>query len=232
MARDAIAMVAFLVVISPLGGCSGGSRPDGPPAGPTPGVEVRTSFTASAGVLTVDYSVTNTDSVPLVVFSGVPPQETTSDHPDIDPNAVYVTPGEGTADISKRLFEVPEGIDPAAPFTMRGTVVAPGGQYAEHVVIALPLRFRAPYSGAGGSEPTLGPVRRVRFCVGVARQDRVAPIPTSASQDSDASDDPGVTGPPSATGQSSAPGASLPVFAHLNADAVQRVTCSEPHGLP
>jgi len=182
---------------------------DNPAAQPQLRLGLRVSFHQGAGSLTIDYRVVDNDSVPVVVFTGVPAKETVS-APRPDPNAVYVAPAGGSVEIAKRLFAVPAGVDPVAQFLLRGVNLAPGEGAAERVVVALPLRLRVPYAGAMPKPPKLPDrVGRVMFCVGAARQDRLRPVPPD-SADTDPH----------------------PIFAHAGGvEEVQHVSCSAPYDL-
>lgn len=141
-----------------------------------------------------------------MVFSGIP-QRDTHENPEVDANAAYVTGrDDGTVEIAKRVFAPPEGVGLAVDFVVRGTVLAPRRSLIEIVHVPLPLRPRHPYD-ANASLPD--PVERAVFCVGVAKQSAVPPLPT-ASGDTDG----------------------RPSYPHRESIAdVQRVVCGEPTDL-
>jgi hypothetical protein len=211
-----VTMLTFLAALLPA--CTHRTRP---PAAPALRVALEASFERLGAALTVDYTVVNDEPVPVVVFNGVPGKETTSS-PRPDPDAVYVTAGDdGTVELAKRLFPVPAGVDPAAHFLLRGTVLAPGARLSERVTVPLPLRPRVPYGGAMSKPPSLpDPVRRVRFCVGSAHPDALHPVPDSPI-------------PSNSPVPSSSAGADpRPIYAHAaGVDAVQHLACSSSYDL-
>jgi hypothetical protein len=203
-----VLVLAFLVSL--LTGCTRGAPAPTPPA-PGPRVSLQATFEHTGNALVVDYQFANDGSVPVVVFNGVPTKETTST-PKTDPNAVYVTASaDGTVDLAKRLFPVPAGVDPAARFLMRGSIVAAGARLHERVIVPLPPLARQPYAGASGPRGAAlpSPVRRVRFCLGTARQDAVRPVPSSSGDPDPA-----------------------PIYPHAaGVEAYQSVVCSPPYDL-
>jgi hypothetical protein len=201
----------FALLASVLAACTRGGAPSPPPPPSAPALRmtVQTTFARMGSALVIDYQVANDDTVPIVVFNGVPAKDTVS-APKSDPNAVYVTASSGgTVDLAKRLFPVPSGVDPAARFLMRGTLVEPGARFAERVIVALPPRARVPYVDAAAAPALPDPVRRVRFCLGGARQSAVRPVPPD-SGDADPH----------------------PIYPHAaGVDAYQSVVCSAPYDL-
>jgi hypothetical protein len=204
--RRTLAGAGLAVLAAVLGACDTNTEP----AVPRPSITLSATFDATPDSLTIDYRVVNADEVPVVVFTGVPVTETVA-RPEVDPNAVYVTAAGDDVELSKRLFSVPAGVDPAAYFTIRGVVLAPGAAFTEQVVVPLPLQPRRPYGGA--IDPPLAlpaDVRTVRFCVGAAREDQVFAVPADTVDPDPA-----------------------PVYPHgHDADKVQTLACSDPYSLP
>jgi hypothetical protein len=179
MARRLLAALAAAALL--VWGAAGCDRSkEGGDTVAKPSVTLTATFAVSASALTIDYRVVSTDRAAVVLFTGVPKKETTQ-RPTADPDAVYVTASGDTVELSKRLFAPPAGVDVAAYFTLRGTVLAPGATFTERVTVALPLQARRPYAGAMKPSPALpAEVRKVRFCVGAALQDKVAPVPAAS----------------------------------------------------
>jgi hypothetical protein len=211
MSRVSATAAAGAAAVLVMLGAAGCDRSEGEPEESVakPSVALTATFAASASALTIDYRVVSTDRAAVVLFTGVPKTDTPQ-HPKSDPDAVYVTASGDTVELSKRLFAPPDGVDVNAYFTLRGTVLAPGATFTEHITVPLPLHARRPYFSAMDPPPTLpAEVRTVRFCVGAALQDKVHPVPAESGPDGG------------------------PVYAHNPIyEKAQRVVCSAVYQLP
>lgn len=186
---------------------SGCTDPPGEPGVKRPDATFQATVSRQADGLRISYRLRNTGSVPLIVYNGVPrtdsPEKITP-----APEAVYVTARtDGTVELAKRTFPVPEGVNPYARLLVGGTIVPPGDDLSETFTVPLPLIARRPYQEAMSTPPRLpDPVRRVVFCLGATRQDA---FPTRWA--------------------SGAPGAGDgPVFLH---PSPQHLFCSDPFDL-
>jgi hypothetical protein len=163
-------VIGILLATGALAACQTSEAPTGPTgpgptAGPTvgPGLSFSAEVTAAGGQLRVGYRLRNDAAAPVVALNGVPASDTIDD-PPVDPNAVYATVrADGVVEIAKRAFAPPPGVNPAAPYQLAGTVVAPGAELTEELTVALPLHGRSPY----GDDRLPEPVTRVVFCLGV-----------------------------------------------------------------
>ncbi|MQA25224.1 MAG: hypothetical protein GEU94_07095 [Micromonosporaceae bacterium] len=137
-----------------------------------PKAQFHAAITEQPDGLRIQYKLVNTGKAPLIAYNGVPPKD--SPNPQApDPEAVYVTArADGTVELARRTFSVPEGVDPYAQMLIGGTILAPREDLAEEFTVQLPLVARRPYQGAMSKPPRLpAPVSRVVFCLGAARQD-------------------------------------------------------------
>lgn len=165
--------------------------------------------------LRITYELRNRGATPVLVFDGVPE----ADGPGkqrVDPQAVYVTArGGDTVEVAKRVFAVPDGLNPEAYARLRATVLPAGDAVAEQLTVPLPPRARHPYR----DDDLPGRVTQVVFCVGAA--------PAAAvTQKRPATESTGAA--PSAT----ANGGERYWVSHERANAdVQHLFCSEPHRL-
>jgi hypothetical protein len=135
-----------------------------------------------------------------------------------DPDAVYVTAAANdTVQIAKRVFDTPDGVDLDARGVIRGEIVPPGGETGERVRVPLPLVANHPYGpGQAGALPD--PVRRVVFCLGVARQSEFPErLRTGVAA-------PGASAPPGGSAQAGRYG----YFTH---PSPQHLLCSRPYDL-
>ncbi len=199
--------VAALIAMLALTGCTDRGNPPGEPRVTRPNATFQATVIRQADGLRISYRLRNTGSVPLIAYNGVPrtdaPEKITP-----APEAVYVTArADGTVELAKRTFPVPEGVNPYARLLVGGTAVAPGEELSETFTVPLPLIARRPYQEAMSTPPRLpDPVRRVVFCLGATRQDA---FPKRWA--------------------SGAPGAGDgPVFLH---PSPQHLYCSDPFGL-
>jgi hypothetical protein len=122
--------------------------------------------------LLIRYKITNRGSKPYLVFNRLPGQ---LDSTDVTPdqNAVYVEPQQdGTVDISKRAYPLPDGPTVNTPYIPGASELLPGATMSEQMEVKLPLRRRRPYMSVVPAPEMPSPIRTVRFCVGVAQADR------------------------------------------------------------
>jgi hypothetical protein len=204
------AVVWILLATGTLAACQTSQPPAGPlPTGPAtgstfgPGLSFSAEVSAPAGRLRVRYRLRNDGSAPVVALNGVPAADTIAD-PAVDPDAAYVTArDDGVVEVAKRAFAFPAGVDPAAPYQLAGTVVAPGTDLTEEMTLALPLRGRSPYGAVAGGDRLPEPVTRVVFCLGVL-PDTMIEMRRDGTAD-------------------------RPVYGHMDFTATaQRLLCSEP----
>jgi hypothetical protein len=173
--RRGIALAAAAALLGAgLAGC-GKERfvdyePEPAQGGPRPDVTFSATVTPRPDALEIEYRLANSGDAAVVAFTGVPRQGRT----DVaDPAAVYVTAREdGTVEVAKRTYRVPDGIDLDAPVPMRARILAAGEQVTERLTVALPLTGRRPYVD---DVRLPDPVERVVFCVGAARLDTFPP---------------------------------------------------------
>jgi hypothetical protein len=178
-AVTAIAAVAA-VAAAALSAC--GARPyadyepETPSGGQRPAVTFRATVQPGDDRLRITYKLVNSGPVAVVAYSGMQ----VGGEP-AGPDDVYVTARrDGTVEVAKRTFEVPDGADPDAAELVRGAVLAPGATLSEKVTVPLPLVGRRPYLSVVKLPET---VSTVVFCLGVARLDALrAPVPNPSAQ--------------------------------------------------
>jgi hypothetical protein len=212
LAAAALAL-AGLTALTACGGGGGSPEPAEPdPTHLPPAVDFSATITPESGAVVVTYTLRNAGKSGIVVYNGV-----TADggFGAPDPNAVYVTgAANNTAQVAKRVFDAPAGVDLDARAVIRGEIVPPGGQTGETVRVPLPLVASHPYGPEqAGNLPE--PVRRVVFCLGVARQ---SDYPERLR-----------TGMP-APGAS--PAASPGKYGYFPHPSPQHLLCSRPYDLP
>ncbi len=137
---------------------------------PLPGVAFDATLRQEAGLLDVSYRVANRSGTSLLVLNRVPVEEATAGSPlETGPAQVYVTDrGNGLAEVAKRTFSRPEGVELHAPWELEMTVLGTGEILEESFSVGLPLEGRSLYPDHdGGLADLADPVRRVVFCVGV-----------------------------------------------------------------
>jgi hypothetical protein len=198
-----------------LAGLMGACQSADPPGEPSPTVRLDVTFEATVttepgapGQLVVRYRLGNPSNRPVVALDGVPETDTV-DEPRVHPRAVYVSARpDGTVELSRRAFALPDGVNAAAPFQVAGSVVGPESELAGEIGVPLPLRERHPYLGvAGRSGPVPGGTGPVVFCLGVLPGDMVA-LRRSGSED-------------------------RPVYGHMDFTVrAQQLLCSDPAVLP
>jgi hypothetical protein len=170
-----VATVLLAAGCGALAGC--GARPyaDYEPEAPAGGAPPQVTFEASVRPdgdrLLISYKLVNTGPVAVVAYNGMQ-----LDGAPAQRDAVYVTARrDGTVEVAKRAYEVPDGVDPGGAELLRGTVLAPRAQLAEKVTVPLPLVGRRPYLSAVKLPDAPS---TVVFCLGVERLEALqAPVP-------------------------------------------------------
>lgn len=176
--RRWLATVVGLAMAAGVSSCGGSAyvdyEPAAKPTGPRPDVAFRASITRQGDGLRIDYRLANTGSTPVVVFNGVLRRD---DRSRSDVDAVYVTARrDGTVEVAKRTFSVPEGIEVAGLEFIWATIVPAGKAVGEGVAVPLPLKPYRPYQAFLDQPIKLpDPVKRAVFCVGAARLDSLPP---------------------------------------------------------
>ena len=197
------AAVAALAALTGAAACGADTEPE------QPSIDVTLDVTMTAGpdALRIEYTLVNRADEPVVVFAGIPARDT-HENPEVDPNAAYVTArDDDTVEIAKRVFAPPEGVGLAVDFVVRGTVLQPRDDLREVLQVPLPLQPRHPYETDARLPEA---ARKAVFCVGVATQASVPPLPTASGES-----DP------------------RPTFPHRKSIAdVQRLVCGTPTDLP
>ena len=174
------ALVGGLVLVlgtSVLGACgdddgSGDLPRADPPADASLDVEVEP---VDAG-LRITWTVTNDGDVPLLVFDGLDGDEA----PGEPVQGAYVTGGDGSdlgggdgvAEISRRLFPVPDDLEGVQQYGTNASELAPGATASQTENVPLPLQDAPAASEGGGDEVPDDPSEAV-FCLGVGPQDDV-----------------------------------------------------------
>ena len=126
--------------------------------------------------LRITWTVTNRSDTELVVFDNRRPDET----PGAERSGAYVTGrDDATAEISRRLFPVPEDLEGVQAYGVSASGLAPGASTTGREIVLLPLRH-TPAAPEGGGAPPPDDPEQVVFCVGVAPADQF-PASTSAS---------------------------------------------------
>jgi len=168
--------VAGALVLVALGVAACGSDDDGddvpradPPADAALDVEVDR---VDAG-LRITWTVTNDGDVPLLVFDGLDGDE----DPGEPVQGAYVTGGDGSgtggdgvAEISRRLFPVPDDLEGVQQYGTNASELAPGATASQTENVSLPLE-EAPAASAGGGEDLPDDPSEAVFCLGVGPQD-------------------------------------------------------------
>jgi len=122
--------------------------------------------------LLILYKITNRGSKPYLVFNRLPGQLDSSDVTP-DQNAVFIEPqSDGTVEISKRAYALPDGPTVNTPYIPGASELLPGASINEQLEVKLPLRRHRPYMSVVSAPRMPNPIRTVRFCVGVAQADQ------------------------------------------------------------
>jgi hypothetical protein len=141
--------------------------------------------------LLIRYTVNNRSGKPYLLINR-PPARPGASAPLPNPNFVYVeTQADGTVLISKRVREPSSDTTVFIPDTPGATLLAPGGSFTEEVSVDLAAR-RQRASQTGKSAPEIpNPVRRVRFCLGVAPSEGITAKPFGQGKNAVLYPDPG-----------------------------------------
>ncbi len=147
------------------------SRPD-PPAEASLDVDVER---VDAG-LRITWTVTNDGDVPLLVFDGLDGDEA----PGEPVQGAYVTGGDGSglggddgvAEISRRLFPVPDDLEGVQQYGTNASELGPGATASQTENVSLPLDD-APAAPEGGGEALPEDPSEAVFCLGVGPQDEL-----------------------------------------------------------
>ena len=124
--------------------------------------------------ITIRYKVTNRTNRPYLIFNRLPAHLDSTDVAP-DENSVYVEPQpDGTVEISKRAYVAPDGPAVNTPYIPGASELLPGASISEQIVVNLPLGRRRPYMSVVPAPAMPNPIRKVKFCVGVAQADRSA----------------------------------------------------------
>jgi hypothetical protein len=70
---------------------------------------------------------------PIVAFNRVPSTDSPNPEPG-EPENFYVRRSGTGAVLSKQAFAAPEGVEMAARYVLRGTIIAAGDRISEHIV--------------------------------------------------------------------------------------------------
>jgi len=133
-------------------------EPEVTPSGPRPQVAFEPKVTVTGNALNVSYRLTNNDTSPVVVFNRIPPASPR--------NTAYVSVRrDGTVEVAERTFARPPEAEANETTDYGGPVVPPGATVEHQLSVPLPLRENRPYV----DQKLPDPVRKVVFCVGVAR---------------------------------------------------------------
>ena len=126
---------------------------------------------AGGNRLLIHYRITNRGSKPYLVFNRLSGQLDSSDVTP-DQNAVFIEPqSDGSVEISKRAYALPDGPAVNTPYIPGASELLPGASINEQMEVKLPLRRRRPYMSVVPAPQMPDSLRTVRFCVGVAQAD-------------------------------------------------------------
>ena len=145
------------------------AQPD-PPADASLHVDVER---VDAG-LRITWTVTNDGDVPLLVFDGLDGDEA----PGEPVQGAYVTGGDGSdvgggngvAEISRRLFPVPDDLEGVQQYGTNASELARGASASQTENVSLPLEH-APAASEGGGEALPDDPSEAVFCLGVGPED-------------------------------------------------------------
>ncbi|MBE1486329.1 hypothetical protein [Plantactinospora soyae] len=141
-------------------------EPEWTATGAKPTVTFDAEVTPRSGALAIRYTLRNQGAEPIVAYVGV--EGDAASHA----SDVYVTARkDGTVELAKRTFAIPDGVNADSIGTIEGKLVAPGEEVTEEFTVSLPLKGRRPYVGA---VKLPDPVREVVFCLGAVLQSEAA----------------------------------------------------------
>jgi hypothetical protein len=124
--------------------------------------------------LRITWTVTNDGDVPFLVFDGLDGDEAAGE----PVQGAYVTGGDGSdqgggdgvAEISRRLFPVPDDLEGVQQYGTNASELAPGATASQTENVSLPLEV-APAAPEGGGEDLPDDPSEAVFCLGVGPQD-------------------------------------------------------------
>lgn len=118
--------------------------------------------------LLISYTVRNRGRQPMLLMNR-PPARGGASGSQPNPNFVYVeTQSDGVVEISKRVKEPPRETTVFVPDVPGATLLAPGQSFSEEVRVDLAARRRKSAQPVRDVPDIPDPVKRVRFCLGVA----------------------------------------------------------------
>lgn len=118
--------------------------------------------------LLVSYTIRNRGRQPMLLMNRPPARGGASEQLP-NPNFVYVeTQSDGVVEISKRVKEPPRETTVFVPDVLGATLLAPGQSFSEEVRVDLAARRRKSAQPVRDVPNIPDPVKRVRFCLGVA----------------------------------------------------------------
>lgn len=148
----------------------GAGVPAGAEAAPQPRLDLKASARREAGGdVVIEYSVTNRGPRPALLLN----RGDTSF--GLGPGRVYVEPqADGVVNLTQRGYTLPPGHagpGPTAAIYPGVSELAPGKTATETVRVRAPKSRQHPYGRYYPEAPVPDPLRRVRFCLGVAPAD-------------------------------------------------------------
>jgi hypothetical protein len=119
--------------------------------------------------LLISYTVKNRGRQSLLLMNRPPARGGATPSSSPNPNFVYVeTRPDGLVEISKRVQEPPRETTVFVPDVLGATLLAPGQSFREEVRVDLAARRRKSAQAVRNVPDIPDPVKRVRFCLGVA----------------------------------------------------------------
>lgn len=173
-------LVAAGLGAAALAGCGGDDDSDdrvdtddpGSGAGPAEPAEAELTLDLEqvGSSLRIGWTVTNEGDTDLLVFDN----RQADDSPDDDLADAYVTGrDDGTVEIARRVFPVPDGVE--VDGQQAGTLaveIAPGQSASGRELVLLPPQYN-PAAPEGGGEPPSDDPSTAVFCVGVGPADAI-----------------------------------------------------------
>jgi hypothetical protein len=143
------------------------------PIDPGPSNSFEAEIERRSDHLVIRYTYVNKVEQSVVLFNGLPAVDGAGVRP-IDPDAVYVHDGGDSTAVVYKGLTPPRVPRSGAPFTLRGTVVAPDQQFSEEMTVPWPLEARVPFDD---TQALTAPTLRVAFCLHYASVDAVHALP-------------------------------------------------------
>jgi hypothetical protein len=187
----ALASVALPLIVAGLLAACGDDDSGGPPAGDdVPSADPPADASLEVDVERVDagvriaWTVTNDDDVPLLLFDGLDGDE----QPGGIVQDPYVTGGDGSgrggddgvAEVSRRLFPVPDDLEGVQEYGTNARELAPGASASQTESVTVPLAYAPAASEGGGHDLPDDPDEAV-FCLGVGPVDELDASPPAES---------------------------------------------------